>query len=91
MPALSRTWAATGGRPYNWLRNSRGLYLDIVKSGEEVEVIVEKDKKIVAVIIPYNKYKKRNERPLGILKGKGTYLSCSEQKIMHPVGIMGYL
>ena len=47
--------------------------LDIVKSGEEVRVSTEKDKEIIAVIVPYNKYKKRIERPLGILKGKAIY------------------
>jgi len=54
-------------------KNNFSKILDIVKSGEEVEVSTEKDKEIVAVIIPYNKYKKRMERPLGILKGKASY------------------
>ena len=47
--------------------------LEMVQRGEEIMIRNEQNQKNIAVIIPYDTYQKRRERPLGILKGKATY------------------
>jgi prevent-host-death family protein len=53
--------------------------LKLVKSGEEIIIKNSKTRKNIAVIVPYEKYqqkgnaKKKQERTLGILKGKASY------------------
>jgi len=47
--------------------------LNMVQNGEDIIIKKDKNKKNWAVIISYQKYKEKKERPLGILKGKATY------------------
>ncbi len=47
--------------------------LELVKGGEEIIIKDEQNQEEVAVIISYKKYKNKQERPLGILKGKASY------------------
>ena len=47
--------------------------LRMVQGGEEIVIKSDKNKENMAVIMPYEKYKKKKERQLGILKGKATY------------------
>lgn len=58
---------------YTEIKNNFPQILDIVKSGEEIVVSAEKGKERVAVIISYEKYQRKKERPLGILRGKASY------------------
>jgi len=51
--------------------------LDEVKNGEEITVSFGKAHKKVAVIIPYEQYKSRTTRKLGILEKKA---SCHIEK-----------
>lgn len=46
-------------------------YFERVKNGEEIVISKNNDHEKIAIILPYEKYKK--ERPLGILKGKATF------------------
>jgi len=46
--------------------------LNMVKNGQDVLIKSDKNNKNLAVIMSYQKYKKKN-RPLGILKGKAKY------------------
>ena len=59
--------------------------LEMVKSGEEIIIKSEENQENVAenvaVIISYEKYKSKQERPLGILKGKATYKVKDDFKI----------
>ncbi len=41
-----------------------------VEEGEEIAISYGKKKEIVAVLIPYEAYKKEKKRKLGVLKGK---------------------
>jgi antitoxin (DNA-binding transcriptional repressor) of toxin-antitoxin stability system len=66
---------------YIEIKNNFSKIFDMVKSGEEIVVSTEKDKEIVAIIIPYKKYRKRKARPLGILKGKASYKIKDDFKI----------
>ncbi len=47
--------------------------LELVKGGEEIIIKDEQNQEEVAVLISYEKYKNKQERPLGILKGKASY------------------
>ncbi|MDI6734639.1 MAG: prevent-host-death protein [bacterium] len=58
---------------YMEVENNFPRVLDIVKSGEDIVVSTEKKRELLAVIIPYEKYWKKKQRPLGILKGKAHY------------------
>jgi prevent-host-death family protein len=59
---------------YNKIKNNFAKILEMVKNGEDIIIISTDDnEEKVAVIISYNKYKKRKTRPLGILKGKASY------------------
>ncbi len=55
--------------------------LEIVRSGEEIIIKNGENQENVAVIISYEKYKSKQERPLGILKGKATYKIKDDFKI----------
>ncbi len=61
--------------------------LEMVQNGEEIVIKSLKTQENVAVIVPYKKYqkkrnsKKRQERPLGILKGKASYRIKEDFKI----------
>jgi antitoxin (DNA-binding transcriptional repressor) of toxin-antitoxin stability system len=54
--------------------------LELVKNGEDILIQSDKDHENVAVIIPFRKYKKEN-RQLGILKGKASYKIKNDFKI----------
>ena len=58
-----------------FLEDKRGIVCASPKDGEEIIVKNENDKNQegVAVIVPYKKYIKKQERPFGILKGKASY------------------
>jgi len=55
--------------------------LEMVKNGEEIIIKDEENQENVAVIISYGNYKNKQERPLGILKGKATYKIKDDFKI----------
>ena len=55
--------------------------LEMVKSGEEIIIKNEENQENMAVIISYEKYRNKQERPLGILKGKATYKIKDDFKI----------
>lgn len=46
--------------------------MNMVENGEDILIKSDKNNKKIAVIISYQKYKKK-KRPLGILKGKAKY------------------
>ena len=56
---------------YSQIKNNLAKIFEMVSNGEEIIVSKNKGKERVAIILPYEKYKK--ERPLGILKGKATF------------------
>ena len=58
---------------YTQIKNNLAKILEMVKNGEEIIVSKNKTKDKIAIILPYEKYKKNKERPLGILKGKATF------------------
>lgn len=58
---------------YMEIKNNFPGVLDIVKSGEEIVISTGKKRELLAVIIPYEKYRRKEQRPLGILKGKAHY------------------
>lgn len=45
--------------------------LDLVRKGEEIVISFGKKREKVAVIVPYDHYRPKSERKLGLLKGKG--------------------
>jgi prevent-host-death family protein len=58
---------------YTQIKNNLAKILNMVKNGEEIIISKNKGKDKVAIILPYEKYKKGKERPLGILKGKASF------------------
>ncbi|MFQ5709613.1 MAG: type II toxin-antitoxin system Phd/YefM family antitoxin [bacterium] len=58
---------------YTHLKNNLAEILDMVKNGEEIVVSKNKGKEKLAIILPYEKYKRDKVRPLGILKGKASF------------------
>jgi len=47
--------------------------LDHVRHGEEIAITFGKKKEKVAILIPYEKYQKKNNRKLGLLENKASY------------------
>jgi len=47
--------------------------LEQVKKGQEVVISFGKQRKKVAVLVPYSRFKGRPERKLGLLKGRASY------------------
>ncbi len=47
--------------------------LDTVKDGEEVTITYGKKKEKVAILVPYEKYHKKNKRRLGLLEKKASF------------------
>lgn len=47
--------------------------LEQVKKGREIVISFGKQRKKVAVIIPYTRFKGKPERRLGLLKGRASY------------------
>ncbi|MEK9149075.1 MAG: type II toxin-antitoxin system prevent-host-death family antitoxin, partial [Candidatus Desantisbacteria bacterium] len=58
---------------YMEIKNNFPGVLDIVKSGEEIVISTGKKRELLAVIIPYEKYQRKEQRSLGVLKGKAHY------------------
>ncbi len=58
---------------YTQIKNNLAKILEMVKNGEEIIVSKNKGRDKVAIILPYEKYRKGKERPLGILKGKASF------------------
>jgi len=58
---------------YMEVKNNFPVIWDTIRNGEEIVVSTEKRREKIAVIIPYERYQRKKQRPLGILKGKATY------------------
>jgi len=52
-----------------------------VESGNEIAISFGKKKETIAVIIPYNEYKRSKKRKLGTLKGKMKVIFKSDFKM----------
>ena len=57
----------------NEVKNNIFKILEMVNNGEEIVIKRNHSKENFAIIIPYNKYKVKKDRQLGILKGKASY------------------
>lgn len=57
----------------NEVKNNIYEILEMVKNGEDILIKGDHSKENFAVIIPYNRYKEKKYRQLGILKGKASY------------------
>jgi len=72
---------------YNEAKDNLLEILEMVQNGEEIIIKNIQTKENVAVIVPYKKYqkksmpKKKQERPLGILKGKASYKIRDDFKV----------
>jgi len=66
---------------YSEIKKNFDKILDMVQVGEEIAVSAKKGKGKIAIIIPYEKYKRGKERPLGILKGKAQVVFKENFKI----------
>ena len=55
--------------------------LERVRGGEEIIISYGKNRKRVAVIVPYSHYVPKKERELGLLKGKGECIIHNDFKI----------
>jgi len=54
--------------PVGELKTNFSEILDDIKSGEEVIITYGKKRESIAVIIPYDKFKKKNKIKMGLLK-----------------------
>jgi len=54
--------------PVGELKTNFSEILDDIKSGEEVVITYGKKRESIAVIIPYDKFKKKNKIKMGLLK-----------------------
>lgn len=52
------------------LKTNFSAVLGLIRKGEEITISYGKNKEKVAVILPYDHYKPKAERELGLLKGK---------------------
>ncbi|MBV5350482.1 type II toxin-antitoxin system Phd/YefM family antitoxin [bacterium] len=48
--------------------------LDLVQKGEDIVISFGKRKEKVAVLVPFSRYAQKQERTLGLLAGKATYV-----------------
>lgn len=62
------------------LKSNFSSILELVKNGEEVEILFGKNKKPIAKIVPL-KAEKKKKRTLGILKGKSKVTFANDFKI----------
>jgi antitoxin (DNA-binding transcriptional repressor) of toxin-antitoxin stability system len=62
------------------LKSNFSSILELVKNGEEVEILFGKNKKPIAKIVPL-KAEKKKKRTLGILKGKSKVNFANDFKI----------
>ncbi|HPS58340.1 MAG TPA: type II toxin-antitoxin system Phd/YefM family antitoxin [Spirochaetota bacterium] len=46
--------------------------LDSVRGGDEIAVTYGKKKEKVAILIPFDKYRKKNKRKIGVAAGRGS-------------------
>lgn len=56
--------------PVGELKAKFSEILDNIKSGEEVVITYGKKRESIAVIIPYDKFKKKNKIKIGLLKDR---------------------
>lgn len=63
--------------PYKEVSKNIRAILDLVSKGEDVIIKNEQDRENIAVIIPYEKYRRQQnrlkKRKLGVLKGKCSF------------------
>ena len=52
------------------LKNNFSAVLGLIRKGEEITISFGKNKEKVAVILPYDHFRPKAERPLGLLQGK---------------------
>ncbi len=52
-----------------------------IKNGEEIALSFGKKKEKIAVLVPYSKYIKKNNRKLGVLHNKASFSSSTDFKI----------
>lgn len=65
----------------NEVKNNIFKILEMVKNGEDILIKGDHSKENFAVIIPFEKYKVKEYRQLGILKGKASYKLKDDFKI----------
>lgn len=63
------------------VKNNIYKILEMVKNGEDILIKGDQSKENLAVIIPYKKYKAKEYRQLGILKGKASFKLKDDFKI----------
>ncbi len=59
--------------PCNKVSKDIHAILELVEKSEEVIIKNDQNQENLAVIISYAKYKDQYKRPLGVLKGKGSF------------------
>lgn len=62
-------------------KSSFSEVLDIIRHGKEVVVSFGKKKEKIAVLVPFNKYKDKQKRKLGILKNTASFNTKEDFKI----------
>ena len=60
---------------------TRTGFFDRIEAGDEIAITYGKKKKTIAVIIPYNKWKKSQKRQLGTLEGKMSVVFANDFSI----------
>jgi antitoxin (DNA-binding transcriptional repressor) of toxin-antitoxin stability system len=55
--------------------------LDLVQHGEDIVISYGKKKKNIAVLVPFNRYKGKPKRILGLLAGKASFSISAAFKI----------
>lgn len=55
--------------------------IEYIKKGEDVAISFRKKKEKIAVLIPYAKYAKKNNRKIGLLEKKATFKMSPDFKI----------
>jgi prevent-host-death family protein len=59
-------------------KNQFSSVIKDVESGYEIAISYGRKKEMVAVIVPYEKWKKTNKRQLGTLRGKGEVIFADD-------------
>lgn len=55
--------------------------LDLVQKGEDIVISFGKRKEKIAVLVPFSRYAQKQERTLGLLTGKATYVINDDFKL----------
>jgi prevent-host-death family protein len=55
--------------------------LDEVKKGREIGISYGRSKETVAVLVPYDQYRNKKKRKLGLLRGKGSVIFKDDFKM----------